>query len=163
VLLVLSSRALIDVIPVVIVAVAAVAAIGHRNAVAGLAARGRGEAESFARILRGLSRSVSADAVVAAIMDDLVDATGADHVVVVRRRQDGTALEATLVTRRAGVPATTSVLPIADLDGPVEVRATSRVPVGPGMEAAGDRRRGEWQRARVGGRGEGRTGRRADP
>ena len=140
VLRVLSSRALGDVIPVVIVAVAAVAAIGHRNAVAGLEARGRGEAESFARILRGLSRSISADAVVAAIMDDLVDATGADHVVVVRRRQDGTALEATLVTRRAGVPATTSVLPITDLDGPVEVRATARVPVGPGMESRGDRR-----------------------
>jgi diguanylate cyclase (GGDEF)-like protein len=138
----LTSRDAVDLIPVVIVAIAAVAAIGHRNAVAGLEARGRGEAESFARILRGLSRSVSADAVVAAIMDDLVDATGADHVVVVRRRQDGTALEATLVTRRAGVPATTSVLPIVDLDGPVEVRATSRVPVGPGMEAAGDRRRG---------------------
>jgi diguanylate cyclase (GGDEF)-like protein len=139
----LSSRAFVDVIPVVIVAVAAVAAIGHRNAVAGLEARGRGEAESFARILRGLSRSVSADAVVAAIMDDLVDATGADHVVVVRRRQDGAALEATLVTRRAGVPATTSVLPIADLDGPVEVRATARVPVGPGMDAVADRRAGD--------------------
>ncbi|HEV2006411.1 MAG TPA: hypothetical protein VGQ85_07330, partial [Candidatus Limnocylindrales bacterium] len=140
----LTSRAVVDVIPVVVVAVAAVAAIGHRNAVAGLEARGRGEAESFARILRGLSRSVSADAVVAAIMDDLVDATGADHVVVVRRLQDGTALEATLVTRRAGVPTTRSVLPIADLDGPIEVRATSRVPVGPGIAAGGgDRRAGD--------------------
>jgi len=139
----LTSRDAVDVIPVVIVAIAAVAAIGHRNAVAGLEARGRGEAESFARILRGLSRSVSADAVVAAIMDDLVDATGADHVVVVRRLQDGTALEATLVTRRAGVPATTSVLPIADLDGPIEVRATPRAPVGPGIAPiSGDRRAG---------------------
>jgi diguanylate cyclase (GGDEF)-like protein len=140
----LTSRDAVDVIPVVIVAIAAVAAIGHRNAVAGLEARGRGEAESYARILRGLSRSISADAVVTAIMDDLVDATGADHVVVVRRRQDGTALEATLVTRRAGVPATTSVLPLADLDGPVEVRATSRVPVGPGIAGGGgDRRAGD--------------------
>src|SRR5665811_1970556 len=89
---------LLDAVPVAVVVVAAIAAIGHRNAVAGLEARGRSEAESFARILRGLSRSVSADAVVAAIMDDLVDATDADHVVLVRRRQDGTALEATLVT-----------------------------------------------------------------
>lgn len=143
VLRLIASPDLVDVIPVLVVAIAAVAAIGHRNAVAGLEARGRDEAESFARILRGLSRSVSADAVVAAIMDDLVDATGADHVAVVRRRQDGTALEATLVTRRAGVPATTSVLPIADLDGPVELRATSRVPVGPGFVAGGDRRAGD--------------------
>ncbi len=139
-----SSRSLVDVIPVLIVGVAAVAAIGHRNAVAGLEARGRGEAESFARILRGLSRSVSSDAVVAAIMDDLVDATGADHVVVVRRRQDGTALEATLVTRRAGVPATTSVLPITDLDGPVELRPVLQFPVGPGAPAGdGGRRAGD--------------------
>jgi diguanylate cyclase (GGDEF)-like protein len=144
VLRLLTARDLVDVVPVVVVVIAAVAAIGHRNAVAGLEALGRGEAESFARILRGLSRSLSADAVVAAIMDDLVDATGADHVVVVRRRQDGSALEATLVTRRAGVPATTSVLPIADLDGPVEVRAISRVPVGRRAEAGGgDRRAGD--------------------
>jgi diguanylate cyclase (GGDEF)-like protein len=137
------ARDLIDVVPVVAVVIAAIAAIGHRNAVAGLEARGRSEAESFARILRGLSRSVSADAVVAAIMDDLVDATGADHVVVVRRRQDGTALEATLVTRRAGVPATTTALPIADLDGPVELLPVPRVPVGPGTEAAEHRRVGD--------------------
>jgi len=143
VLRLIASPDLMDVIPVLVVAVAAVAAIGHRNAVAGLEARGRDEAESFARILRGLSRSVSSDAVVAAIMDDLVDATGADHVVVVRRLPDGTALEATLVTRRAGVPATTSILPIADLDGPIEVHARSRVPVGPGIAVGGDRRAGD--------------------
>jgi diguanylate cyclase (GGDEF)-like protein len=134
----LTSRDLLDVLPVVVVAIAAVAAIGHRNAVAGLQARGRSEAESFARILRGLSRSVSADAVVTAIMDDLVDATGADHVVVVRRRQDGAALDATLLTRSAGVPATTTVLPIADLEYPADWRPSSPgVPVGPGIETEG--------------------------
>src|SRR4051794_5350345 len=124
---VLGSGGAFDWLTVALVFVAAVAAIGHRNAVAGLQARGRGEAESFARILRGLSRSVSADAIVAAILDDLVDATEADHVVLVRRRADGRALEATLVTRREGVPATTTVLPLADLDAPVD--APERAPV----------------------------------
>ena len=80
------SKQPIDLLTAGLVVVAAVAAIAHRNAVGGLEARGRGEAESFARILRGLSRSVSADAIVAAILDDLIDATAADHVVLVRRR-----------------------------------------------------------------------------
>jgi diguanylate cyclase (GGDEF)-like protein len=129
-----SSRSVLDLVPLLVVAVAAIAAVGHRNAVAGLEARGRAEAESFARILRGLSRSVSPEAIVAAIMDDLLDATDADHVVVVRRRQDGSALEATLVTRRAGVPTTTTVLPVTDLEGPIEWTAPSVVvPVGPGL------------------------------
>jgi len=129
-----SSRSVFDLAPLIVVGVAAIAAVGHRNAVAGLEARGRSEAESFARILRGLSRSVSADAIVAAIMDDLLDATDADHVVVVRRRQDGSALEATLVTRRAGVPTTTTVLPVTDLEGPIEWSPSAVVvPVGPGL------------------------------
>ena len=126
---------LLDAIPVIVVVVAAIAAIGHRNAVAGLETRGRSEAESFARILRGLSRSISADAVVSAIMDDLVDATGADHVVVVRRRQDGTALDATLVTRRAGVPTTTAALSLSDLSAPIDWTPPGvGVAVGPGLE-----------------------------
>lgn len=107
-----------DWITIALVVVAAVAAIAHRNAVAGLEARGRGEAESFARIIRGLSHSVSADAIVAAILEDLIDATAADHVVLVRRRQDGVALDATLVSRRTGVPTTTTVLPLSVLDMP---------------------------------------------
>ncbi|HEX8026700.1 MAG TPA: hypothetical protein VF484_10895, partial [Candidatus Limnocylindrales bacterium] len=132
-----ASRSWVDLGIFLVILVAAVAAIGHRNAVAGLEARGRAEAESFARILRGLSRSVSADAIVSAILDDLLDATDADHVVVVRRRGDGTGLDATLVTRRAGVPTTTTMLPNADLDGPIEWRpAAAIVPVGPGIAPA---------------------------
>ena len=111
-------RTALDWLVLVAVAVAAIAAIGHRNAVAGLEANRRAEAESYARILRGLSRSVSADSIVGAIVDDLVDATGADHVALVRRRADGTALDATLVTRRPGIPTTTTPLPITDLEGP---------------------------------------------
>jgi diguanylate cyclase (GGDEF)-like protein len=122
-----------DWLTVGLVFVAAVAAIAHRNAVGGLESRERGEAESFARILRGLSRSVSADAMVSAIVDDLLAATEADHVVVVRRRNDGAALEATLVTRRAGVPTTTTVLPSSLLEAPAdgEERAPVAVPIGP--------------------------------
>lgn len=122
----------IDWLTVGLVVVAAVAAVAHRNAVAGLESRGRGEAESFVRILRGLSHSVSADAIVQAILDDLIDATAADHVVIVRRRNDGVALDATLVSRRAGVPSTTTVLPLSILDAPPdhEERAPIAVPVG---------------------------------
>lgn len=51
-----------------------------------LAERRRSEAESFERILRALSRSVSPDAIVEAIVHQLGAATGADHVAVVRLR-----------------------------------------------------------------------------
>jgi diguanylate cyclase (GGDEF)-like protein len=124
-----------------LVVVAAIAAIAHRNAVVGLEARGRGEAESFARILHGLSRSVSAEAIVSAILDDLIDATNADHVVLVRRRPDATALEATLVSRRPGIRHTTSNLPMSLLEPLASSRepdATSRpapVAMGPGTPA----------------------------
>ncbi|MBI2780485.1 MAG: GGDEF domain-containing protein [Chloroflexi bacterium] len=126
-----TERQPVDWLTVGLVIVAAVAAIAHRNAVAGLESRGRGEAESFARILRGLSHSVSADAIVSAILDDLIAATAADHVVLVRRRSDGVALDATLVSRRAGVPTTTTVLPLAVLDAPSdgEERAPVAVPI----------------------------------
>jgi diguanylate cyclase (GGDEF)-like protein len=127
-----TDRQPIDWLTVGLVIVAAIAAIAHRNAVAGLEARGRGEAESFARIIRGLSHSVSADAIVSAILEDLIDATAADHVVLVRRRQDGVALDATLVSRRAGVPSTTTLLPLSVLDaGPDEPeREPVAVPIG---------------------------------
>jgi diguanylate cyclase (GGDEF)-like protein len=100
------------------VGIAAAAAAWHRNRLAAREAGGRIEAESLARILRGLSRSVSPDAIVAAIVGDLVQGTGADHVAVVRRRSDSDVLEATLVTRRAGVPSTTTYLPLTDLEDP---------------------------------------------
>jgi diguanylate cyclase (GGDEF)-like protein len=126
----------IDWLIVGLVIIAAVAAIAHRNAVGGLESRGRGEAESFARILRGLSRSVSAEAIVSAIVEDLIDATEADHVVLVRRRPGGAALEATLVTRRSSVPATTTILPTSLLEDGVEgdPGESVGVAVGPGLE-----------------------------
>ena len=124
----------IDFLTAGLVVVAAVAAIAHRNAVAGLEFRGRGEAESFARILRGLSRSVSADAIVAAILDDLIDATAADHVVLVRRRPEARSLEARLVTRRPGIPTTATMLPVSLLDPtPGSNPDSVGVAVGPGL------------------------------
>ncbi|HXG26420.1 MAG TPA: GGDEF domain-containing protein [Candidatus Binatia bacterium] len=137
-----TEQAAVDWLTVILVVIAAIAAIAHRNAVAGLEARGRGEAEGFARILRSLSRSVSADAIVSAILDDLVDATDADHVVLVRRRRDASALEATLVTRRPGVPTTSTILPrslleSAALAGPKPAVAIPIVTSAPVAVAAG--------------------------
>ena len=80
----------------------------------------RAEAESFARILSGLSRSVSPDAILSAIVDELARATDADHIVVVRRRPDARVLDATLDQRPARASRTRrTLLPIADLEDPV--------------------------------------------
>jgi diguanylate cyclase (GGDEF)-like protein len=96
-----------------------VAAIEHRAAVADLEAGRRSEAESFVRILSNLSRSVSPDAVVAAIVDELARTTGADHIVVARRRTDAHILEARLISARPGVADSSTTLPIGDLEDPL--------------------------------------------
>ena len=80
--------------------------------------RREAEAASFARILSGLSRSVSPDAILDAIVEEVGRTTEADHVVVVRRRPDARVLEARLVSQRAGVPETATLLPITDLEDP---------------------------------------------
>jgi diguanylate cyclase (GGDEF)-like protein len=123
------SGSILDWFALIVLGVAAGAALWHRNEVVSREAGGRIEAESLARILRGLSRSVSPDAIVAAIVGDLVQGTGADHVAVVRRRTDSDVLEATLVTRRAGVPNTTTFLPLTDLEdaGTATERLADRV------------------------------------
>jgi diguanylate cyclase (GGDEF)-like protein len=100
--------------------VAGVAAIVHRRAVAALELRRRIEAESTTRLLRGLSRSVSPDAIVGAIAGELASGVEADHVVVVRRREDPPRLEATLVSTRPGIPSSVTALPLSDLDDPVD-------------------------------------------
>ncbi|HEX6867223.1 MAG TPA: diguanylate cyclase [Candidatus Limnocylindrales bacterium] len=103
-----------------LVLVVGAAAIHHREAVAAQEVSRREEAESFARILSGLSRSVAPDAILGAIVDELASATAADHIVVARRRPDARVLEATLVSARPGVPDSTTRLPIADLEDPVD-------------------------------------------
>lgn len=99
-------------------------AIVHARAVTDLDARRRAEAESFTRILSGLSRSVSPDAILEAIVEEVDRAAEADHLVVVRRRPDSRILEARLVNSRSGAPDSTTLLPIADLEesGPDGVR-----------------------------------------
>lgn len=97
-----------------LVVVVGLAVVIHRDAVAALEEGRRSEAESFARILQGLSRSVSPDAIVDAIVEDLGAGTGADHIVVVRLRPGTEILEATLVSQRPGVPSTSTVLPALD-------------------------------------------------
>ncbi|HEV7810449.1 MAG TPA: GGDEF domain-containing protein [Candidatus Limnocylindrales bacterium] len=97
--------------------VVAFAAVRHRAAVHGMEAGRRVEAESFARILQGLSRSVSAEAVVEAIVEELAAGTGADHIVIVRRRPESRVLEATLVNGLGGATSST-LFPIGDLEDP---------------------------------------------
>jgi len=83
-------------------------------------ARRREEAENVARILGGFSRAVSPDAIIEAILDELGTGTGADHLVVVRRRPGAPILDATLVPTgpgaRAGARRAATVLPAVDLD-----------------------------------------------
>ena len=99
-----------------LVVIVGFAAIRHREAVAALEVGRREEAESFARILSSLSRSVSPDAILGAIVDELAEATGADHIVIARRRPDARVLYATLVSARPGVPDSATRLPIGDLE-----------------------------------------------
>ena len=98
-------------------ALAVLAVIYHRETLT-LAERQRAETESLNRILQGLSRSTSPDAVLGAIVDELRVATGADHCVIVRRRPRSRLLDATLVSGSAGVPATTTTFPAALLEVP---------------------------------------------
>lgn len=107
------------------------AAVRHREAVAALEVGRREEAESFARILSSLSRSISPDAILGAIVDELAEATGADHIVIARRRPDARVLEATLVSARPGVPDSTTLLPIGDLEDPVagDIEPGTREPI----------------------------------
>ena len=116
---------LADRLLLVVVLVAGFAAFIHGSAVSDLDARRRDEAESFARILSGLSRSVSPDAIVDAIAEDLGQATGADHVVVVRRAEDDRELAAHLVSLRPGVPDHSTPLPLGDLEDQIRGRPAS--------------------------------------
>ena len=121
---------LLDWIVIGLLIVAGIAGIIHRDAVSMLESGRRAEAESFARILSGLSRSVSPDAILGAIVDELARATDADHIVVVRRRPETQVLDATLVSARPGVPDTSTLLPIGDLEDPVsETQVTQREPI----------------------------------
>jgi diguanylate cyclase (GGDEF)-like protein len=127
----------LDWVLLILVGVAGVAAVAHAAAAAGLDERRRGETESFARILSALSRSVSPDAIVDAIVEELSHATDADHIVVVRRRPDTRVLEARLVSSRQGIPDSTTLLPIADLEDPLPSEASGGASVGAAARVVG--------------------------
>jgi len=124
----------------VLVVVVGLAAVRHRTAVQDLEAGRRAEAESFARILQGLSRSISPDAIVEAIVEELGLGTGADHIVIVRRRPDARVLEATLVNARTGGSTSSTLFPIADLEDPPDLRVGrwGREPVAIPIDIDGD-------------------------
>ena len=109
----------IDIAITGLIVVVGFAAVRHRLAVQQLEEGRRAEAESFARILQGLSRSISPDAIVGAIVEELGEGTGADHVVIVRRRPDSRVLEATLVNAQTGGSTSSTLFPISDLEDPV--------------------------------------------
>jgi diguanylate cyclase (GGDEF)-like protein len=111
----------LDLIVLVLIAVTTGAALVHQRAVAVLEAGRRAEAEHLARILQGLSRSASPDAIADAIVEDLGVGTGADHMVVIRLRPEERSLEATLFSASPGVPNSTTRMPLSDLDalGPI--------------------------------------------
>ncbi len=145
----LAQPAPIDYLITFLVALVGVAAVTERAGVAAEEGGRRSEAESFARILRGLARSVSPDAIVAAIVEELGAATGADHVAVVRRRPETRALEALLSPTRSGAPSSRTTLPLSELDDPAieprraavavaaaRGRSMTAVPIGP--DSAGD-------------------------
>ena len=123
-----------------LIVVVGFAAVRHRLAVQELEEGRRAEAESFARILQGLSRSISPDAIVGAIVEELGAGTGADHVVIVRRRPDARVLEATLVNARTGGSTSSTLFPIGDLEDPLEdgdrdVRTPIAIPIEVGEPA----------------------------
>ncbi len=70
------------------------------------------------RILQGMSRSTSSEAIVDTIVDELRHAADADHIVVARLRPIDRVVETTLVSSRALVPASRSILPASVLDPP---------------------------------------------
>jgi diguanylate cyclase (GGDEF)-like protein len=83
--------------------------------------RRHSESESFSRIMRALSRSVSPDAVVEAIVHELGAATEADHVSVVLLRPGGTVFDVTFVSMLPGAPTSYTVMPVRQLE-PIEAR-----------------------------------------
>jgi diguanylate cyclase (GGDEF)-like protein len=141
-----------------LVVIVGFAAVLHRIAVQDLEAGRRAEAESFARILQGLSRSISPDAIVEAIVEELALGTGADHIVIVRRRPDARVLEATLVNARTGGSTSSTLFPIADLEDPpdLDVGRWGREPVAIPIDIDGDGDLGlPGARPRYGGEGVG--------
>ena len=123
----LVDRRPLDLLILGLIGLLALATVRERDEIVGDDSTRRTEAESFARILRGLARSVSPDAIVDAIAEELGAGTGADHVVVVRRRPETRNLEAILSSSRAGAPASRTSLPLSVLEDPAEADALAEL------------------------------------
>ncbi|MBA2489608.1 MAG: sensor domain-containing diguanylate cyclase [Chloroflexi bacterium] len=93
----------------ILVAIAVSVAV-QRRTTARVGRRRQARERSFTRILQGLSRSVSPESIVAAIMDELRFTSGADHVVVARQTEPDGTMEVTLVTASPSVPASRTLL-----------------------------------------------------
>jgi diguanylate cyclase (GGDEF)-like protein len=95
---------LFDLLLIAIVAALAIALYVLDTATSALA-RNRNEREaSIRRLVQGLSRSLSPDSVVEAVIADLRRATDADHVVVARVSQPDQVVEVTLAAAHADAP-----------------------------------------------------------
>jgi diguanylate cyclase (GGDEF)-like protein len=68
------------------------------------------------KMLQGISRSASSEAVVQTIVDALRQTADADHILVARLRPVDRVVESTLVSSGARVPAARSILPASALD-----------------------------------------------
>ena len=117
--LVLLTRSPTD--PVVLLALVATLSLGGGLLVTLLVARRMGERRDTreagqTRMLQGMSRSRSPEAIVEAIIDELRRTADADHIVVARLRPVHRVVETTLVSSRAMVPPSRSILPAGVLD-----------------------------------------------
>jgi diguanylate cyclase (GGDEF)-like protein len=81
-----------------------------------ISARRAARDAGLTRMLQGMSRSVSSDSIVQAIVDELRGAADADHILVARLRPVDRVVETTLVSNRARVPPSRMLLPAGILD-----------------------------------------------
>ncbi|MCY7419773.1 MAG: sensor domain-containing diguanylate cyclase [Chloroflexi bacterium] len=93
----------VDVLDAALVMVLGTGLLVHDRLTAMLADRRHSRVLGMTRILQGLSRSMSPEAVVEAIVAELRSTSGADHVVVARVSRPDHVVEVTLVTARANV------------------------------------------------------------
>lgn len=120
----------VDVILAIAISALVILAVTNARAAGMQVERRHSETESFSRIVRALSRSVSPDAVVEAIVHELGAATEADHVAVVRLRPGGTVLDVTFVSMLPGTPTSNTTMPTRQLDL-VETRHVRDLPLPP--------------------------------
>jgi diguanylate cyclase (GGDEF)-like protein len=120
---------LLDVAILGLVVAIAIAVVRERASTEALEGARRGEAESFARVLRGLSRSVSPDAIVDAIVEEVGEGTGADYVAVVRRRPEARLLEAVLSPTRSGAAASRTTMSLRELEDPAQEQAMTELSI----------------------------------